>query len=280
LPNVLLDGGGDIIAVCAAFESLVGLDSDALIGRPFARACAPPDRSAAVEKIVSEALAGRTSSGQLPVRCTDTTGDLLLSVEFRVMNVGRSRGVMITVHDWSRDGADTPRLGDMTYAVSLRRFGVLRWVNRADNDSNCLDLVGKQCFKALFERESPCEGCPLRPTTAGRLASVVAGPPSSGRRPYLTVASRVDSATAVVSATAIDRALLRRTLHIEAERCAREAGLTDREQQVFDLVLQGLSVSEIGAALRIATSTAKFHQSNALRKLDVESRADLYHRLF
>jgi len=276
---VLLDASGSVIALSAAFENLVGLAADALIGKPFARVCAPPSGSAAVEKMVREAIAGRTSSGQIPVRRHDTTRDLLLTVDFRVMHVGRSRGVMITVQDWSRAGADTPRLGDMTYAVSLRRFGVLRWVNLADNDSACSELVGKHCFEALFERESPCEGCPLRLPHNVRLASVVAGPPSSGRRPYLTVASKIDSATAVLSATAIDRTLLQKTFRIETERRAREAGLTDRERQVFELVLQGQSTAEIGATLRIATSTAKFHQSNALRKLDVESRADLYQRL-
>lgn len=268
-----------MVALSAAFETLLGLAAEALIGRSFVRVCAPPGSSAAVEKSVREAIAGRASSGQLPVRRHDTPRNLLLGVEFRVMHVGRSRGVLITVQDWSPDGVDTPNLGDMTYAVSLRRFGVLRWVNRADNDSACSELVGSLCFEALFERESPCEGCPLRLQNNGRLVSVVAGPPSSGRRPYLTVASKVDSATAVVSATAIDRTLLQKTIHLETERRAREAGLTYRERQVFELVLQGQSTTEIGATLRIATSTAKFHQSNALRKLDVESRADLYRRL-
>lgn len=52
--------------------------------------------------------------------------------------------------------------------------------------------------------------------------------------------------------------------------------ITEREQQVMDLMLRRLSNKEIAAALRISTRTVKFHVGNVLHKLRVNSRQDLF----
>jgi len=70
------------------------------------------------------------------------------------------------------------------------------------------------------------------------------------------------------SATSLEDALRARVDRVAAE-------LSPREREVLDLLLLGRSHDEIGAALRIAPRTAKFHQANVLRKLGADSRADL-----
>jgi DNA-binding NarL/FixJ family response regulator len=50
--------------------------------------------------------------------------------------------------------------------------------------------------------------------------------------------------------------------------------LTDREHEVLRLLATGLSNNEIGAQLYISATTAKFHVSNIMRKLQVSRRAE------
>ena len=51
--------------------------------------------------------------------------------------------------------------------------------------------------------------------------------------------------------------------------------LTEREQEVLDLVAQGLSNAEIGSTLFIGEKTVKTHVSRLLQKLNVRSRTQL-----
>lgn len=68
------------------------------------------------------------------------------------------------------------------------------------------------------------------------------------------------------SAAAVVRSLNGRTEHREQ--------LTDRELEVLRLLATGLSNSKIGEKLFISATTAKFHVSNIMRKLQVSRRAE------
>ena len=50
--------------------------------------------------------------------------------------------------------------------------------------------------------------------------------------------------------------------------------LTDRELEVLRLLAAGLSNNKIGEKLYISATTAKFHVSNIMRKLEVSRRAE------
>jgi DNA-binding NarL/FixJ family response regulator len=48
--------------------------------------------------------------------------------------------------------------------------------------------------------------------------------------------------------------------------------LTAREQEIFGMIIQGLSNREIGEALVISEGTVKSHVNRLLRKLDLRDR--------
>ncbi|MBI2956539.1 MAG: response regulator transcription factor [Acidobacteria bacterium] len=56
---------------------------------------------------------------------------------------------------------------------------------------------------------------------------------------------------------------------------AAAAGLSAREQQVLDALLENLSNKEIAGKLHLSERTVKFHVSNLLSKFGVQRRADL-----
>jgi RNA polymerase sigma factor (sigma-70 family) len=56
---------------------------------------------------------------------------------------------------------------------------------------------------------------------------------------------------------------------------ARLSGLTDREREILDLVVEGQSTKQIAATLKRAEKTVEFHRTNIMRKLDAPNVAAL-----
>ena len=56
---------------------------------------------------------------------------------------------------------------------------------------------------------------------------------------------------------------------------AARFGLSSREQEIFCLVIQGMSNAEIAAALYITESTVKFHAGNIFKKTGLTNRSEL-----
>jgi DNA-binding CsgD family transcriptional regulator len=52
-------------------------------------------------------------------------------------------------------------------------------------------------------------------------------------------------------------------------------GLSAREQEIFNLIIQGMSNTEIASALYITESTVKFHAGNIFKKTGLTSRLEL-----
>jgi len=75
-----------------------------------------------------------------------------------------------------------------------------------------------------------------------------------------------ESAFDARSAAAVVRSMSGRTEHRQQ--------LTDRETEVLRLLATGLSNNKIGEKLFISATTAKFHVSNIMRKLEVSRRAE------
>lgn len=66
-----------------------------------------------------------------------------------------------------------------------------------------------------------------------------------------------------------------RTRHATVAKTIPNEGLTDREDEILQLVIEGYTNPEIGARLTIEVSTVKTHMRHILRKLGVGTRRDL-----
>ena len=53
-------------------------------------------------------------------------------------------------------------------------------------------------------------------------------------------------------------------------------GLTPREVEIFTLLLTDMSFKQISAALNISNNTISFHSKNLYRKLNIQSRTELF----
>jgi len=52
--------------------------------------------------------------------------------------------------------------------------------------------------------------------------------------------------------------------------------LTDREQEIKELLLEGMALKEIANALKISFKTVDFHRGNLYRKLGIQSYKELF----
>ena len=79
---------------------------------------------------------------------------------------------------------------------------------------------------------------------------------------------------AVQEALAMDQVV--RPAHMERERIGKSlAMLTERERQVFELIVAGMLNKEIAAVLGTTEKTIKFHRGNLMRKMGARVVADL-----
>ena len=94
---------------------------------------------------------------------------------------------------------------------------------------------------------------------------------AAGAKGYLLKGAPLDDIERAIAAVARGETVL--DPRITARALARRSRLTRRERDVLRLVAAGKSNKEIGAALRIAERTAKFHVTAILNKLGAENRA-------
>jgi DNA-binding NarL/FixJ family response regulator len=112
------------------------------------------------------------------------------------------------------------------------------------------------------------------------LASGIYLPPAvflTGPRPAaLPSSSSAAAATAATAATAdsaTPHMALRNAFSVERGVAPEDLGLTPRQAQVLDLLLQGKSAKLIGRDLNLAPGTVKSHTTAVLRALNVTTRA-------
>jgi DNA-binding NarL/FixJ family response regulator len=92
----------------------------------------------------------------------------------------------------------------------------------------------------------------------------------------LLTAVRTVAAGEALLSPAVTRRVISRFTRLPTPQAPKELDeLTEREREVFDLVVTGLSNAEVGQALFISETTVKTHVTHVLQKLNLRDRVQL-----
>jgi DNA-binding CsgD family transcriptional regulator len=133
--------------------------------------------------------------------------------------------------------------------------------------------VGSRCYSLLFDRDAPCEGCPALALSKDILTAT--GIIQQDGTYHIVRATRVGPHAARMRSNPLDEDIVRSLVAARLDALAREAGLSERERGVFELLAMGRILEEIATVLGITARTVRFHQANLLEKLGADSRLDL-----
>jgi DNA-binding NarL/FixJ family response regulator len=98
--------------------------------------------------------------------------------------------------------------------------------------------------------------------------------PSTGLHKKLTAVLRGEAALSGLMATKILNEFSRPKAGLDASELAGLEPLTEREQQVLELVVQGLNNPEIAERLHLSENTVKKYLHNILEKLHLNNRVE------
>ena len=138
------------------------------------------------------------------------------------------------------------------------------------------DMDGVTATKEIRERYPDVKVLAL---TSFRDEKLVQGAPRAGAIGYLLKDITADQLATAVRAAHAGKSTLspdaaQALIHAAQQPASPVADFTERERDVLELMVEGMSNAEIAEALVLSTATVKFHVSNVLSKLGVRSRTE------
>ncbi|MBT0651766.1 helix-turn-helix transcriptional regulator [Geobacter luticola] len=122
-----------------------------------------------------------------------------------------------------------------------------------------------------FLKEHPAEPASRRNISPLRVMETGDGSVCSLRASYLGAAGRSEKPTHVM--VLVERVVEKHG--VDLERAGRQFGLSQREQQVLQLICQGFMNRDIGERLFISEHTVKDHVKNIMKKMGVGTRSEI-----
>ncbi len=274
-PAALVRSDGALVAANAAFYDLFETSAEAKEGQALLDVLASAVPGTQKNAVAAALQEGGTVSG-LHVARTSGSPWVLDIVSTRL--AGGAEVMLVVVTSWRTTGPSAAEhVSDFVYDVSVSDPFRLKKVWSAPADVDRASRDGARCHRAFAESEAACRGCPC--LEAVRSPSTVTGIVRRKKQIVFVGARRVESDTIRISTYAMTAETLRDLHQVKLDALADRAALTTREREVLALLALGRTAPDIGAALAISLGTAKFHQTNVLRKLGAESRFDVLRML-
>ena len=277
-PILVFDGEARVLAINAALERLLGWSRSSVVGRSWAE-LGPADEEG--QRAVAWLQSGTEGIGrrlEIPAKGADGSV-LLLTMQSTHISTAEGRSIVCAViASKPHSSSALPHGGsDEYFEISSKpetRGQLLYiWNGPSADPSN----IGKPYYSVYYGREEPYLGCPAYAADArpGEIRNGVVRLGSNGENFALVKAEFTDERVRV-SMRRIMRSEINELVRARVDLLAETGGLSAREQAVLGLLIEGKTAENIGDELGISPRTAKFHQTNILQKLGVDSRLDLF----
>jgi PAS domain S-box-containing protein len=277
-PTLVFDQKGRVLALNAALERLLGWPRNELLGHLWSDVCPPGQDSERAMAHLQGSIQGIGRRLELPVR-TAGGDQLTLIVSQTYLGTGEDQVSIARVIAARQQQSAAPAQVecDQYYEISATpatRGEVTYLWGPGEGE---LNHVGKICFQTFYNRSQPCVGCPAFQDNA-RAGDVRNGVVRFGEQgeSFGMVNTDFTEQRVRVSLRRISRDDVSSLVRARVDLLAEEGGLSSREHSVLELLIAGKSAEDIGSALGISPRTAKFHQTNILQKLGVDSRLELF----
>lgn len=278
-PVVVFDKEGCVLALNTALERLLERPRTDILSRSWSEICPPGKETQKAMACISGGLDNIARRIEVPVNKPDSDA-LNLVMNVAHLSVGEERATIGTVIAARPYKAVTlPNVECSEYyeiSTTPESHGQLTYV--WETDSASANQVGKPCYQAFYGRSAPCLQCPAFLPQDGRNGEVRTGVVRFGEEGerFGMVTTEFTEKHARVSVRRISRREVSSLVHARVDLLAEDGGLSSREHSVLGLLIAGKSADDIGAELGISPRTAKFHQTNILQKLGVDSRLELF----
>lgn len=277
-PTLIFDQTGRVLALNAALERLLGWSRNDIQGRFWSDVCPPGPEAERAMAHLQGSVQGLGRRLELPVR-TARGESLVLIIGQTYLGSGDDQvSIARVIAARPQQTAAPSRVEcDEYYEISStpasRGEVTYLWAPNEGDTSH----VGKLCYQTFYQRTQPCVGCPAFHENA-RPGDVRSGVVRFGEQgeSFGMINTEFTEQRTRVSLRRISREDVSSLVRARVDLLAEEGGLSSREHSVLELLIAGKSAEDIGAALGISPRTAKFHQTNILQKLGVDSRLELF----
>jgi PAS domain S-box-containing protein len=276
-PGLVVDRRRRIVFANPAMAQLLGRDAQEIVRTSWPAGCVPAGDRPAARALIDDALRGTAREGGLVLATRDGRR---VAVRLDLQRVGRGKTAGVVVLVGETRSASVPSLDPCDAWCEVTRaqgqIGRVRKVRFLAPSVRGNRYVGRPLIEFLDATGASDAADTVRQVIdhRAREATSVSMPDSDGPLRVVT-ASAVDDKTVVVVVRCVDLRVLPDMLEAKVARVGEKRGLSDREQEVLQLLLRGRGAEDIGTLLGIAPRTVKFHQANVLQKLGADSRSDL-----
>jgi PAS domain S-box-containing protein len=278
-PILVFDRSGRVLALNAALERMLGWSREDILGRAWSELYPSDEEPHLAMAWLRSGAEGVGRRIELPAR---TGSGAIVTLVMNIAHIGtgeQAAAVGTVIASRAQEPLALPCAEhDEYYEISSQSgtVGTLRYLwspRRVDADT-----VGQPCYVGLYGRTEPCVHCPA--FTDGKPGEVRSGVVQLGNVDgFGLVTAEFTEQRVRVNVRRISRGEVNELVRARIDLLAEEGGLSGRERSVLALLIEGKSADDIGEALGISPRTAKFHQTNILQKLGVDSRLDLFRLL-